>query len=158
MTYEVLIPYLGNLDLVHLYGVSRLTKSMLTPKDSKCIRFDVLFRMQSQWRVSDETAKLLQTAARFTDVLKIVREQTIIASFPDPRDIDYSGMTAWIEEPLRQWLDKLAALELPTGQEEMRPGIWITLEATASGYLENSTYENQYGDSCRLIGKCTWKD
>ena len=121
MTYEVLIPYLGNLDLVHLYGVSRLTKSMLTPKDSKCIRFDVLF--QSQRRVSDETsdetAKVLQTAARFTDVLKIVREQTIIDSFPDPRDIDYSGVTAWTEEPLRQWLDKLAALELPTGQESI---------------------------------------
>ena len=144
MTYEVLIPYLGNLDLVHLYGVSRLTKSMLTPKDSKCIRFDVLFRMQSVWRVSDEAAKLLQNAERFKDILKIVLKQTIIDSWPDPRDIDYTGVTDWTEGPLRQWLDKLAALELPTGQEEINSGLFG--KVTATDILED-----------KFVGKCALK-
>ena len=133
MTYAELIPYLNYLDLVQLYGVSRLTKSMLTPKDSRCIRFDVLFRMQSVWRVSDEAAKLLQNAERFKDILKIVLKQTIIDSWPDPSDIDYTGVTAWTEEPLRQWLDKLAALELPTGQGEIKDD-WANT-VTASGNI-----------------------
>ena len=89
--------------------------------------------MQSKWRVSDEAAKLLQTAARFTDVLKIVLSEHPIYSFPDPRDIDYTGVTAWTEEPLRQWLDKLAALELPTGQGEIKDD-WANT-VTASGNI-----------------------
>ena len=147
MTYTVLIPYLNSPDLVQLYGVSRLTKSMLTPKDSRCIRFDVLFRMQSKWRVTNEVAKLLYAAKRFECVLKIVKNEHPIYTFPLPdRDIDYRGVTDWTEGPLRQWLDKLAALELPTGQEEIEYSTGQRVKASGN-MLEN-----------RLVGKCTFKN
>ena len=101
--------------------------------------------MQNKWRVSDEASKLLQTAERFTDVLKIVLKQIIIDSWPDPRDIDYTGVSDWTEGPLRQWLDKLAALALPTGQEEITLPFGSRVTATGN-ILDN-----------RLVSTCNWE-
>ena len=72
-TYQELMPYLDNIDLVHFYQVSKRTKALLTPQDSKCIRFDVFFKDQNKrgW-MSDEAFKLLPQQERFTDVMKIV--------------------------------------------------------------------------------------
>ena len=78
--YSLLMPYLDNIDLVHFYKLSKLSKAVLTPQIrlfpcaapvSKCIRFDVLFKMQNR-DLPDEAFKLLPKQRHFRDVMRIV--------------------------------------------------------------------------------------
>ena len=46
MAISELLPFLDCADLVKLYRVNRYTKSLMTPSDPRCLRFDVLFSRQ----------------------------------------------------------------------------------------------------------------
>ena len=64
--------------------------------------------------------------------------------WPDPGDIDYSDVTKWTEFPLKEWLQKLAKINLPQGQSEIKDSDQDTM--TASGKM----FEG------RVVGPCVW--
>mmetsp|Transcript_22462 Transcript_22462/g.27685 ORF Transcript_22462/g.27685 Transcript_22462/m.27685 type:complete len:115 (+) Transcript_22462:37-381(+) len=46
MSISELLPYLDLQDLIELYKVNRYCKSLMTPSDPRCLRFEVLFQRQ----------------------------------------------------------------------------------------------------------------
>ena len=58
MTISELVPFLDFVDLANFYQLNKTCKAIMTPSNSKCLRFDVLFAQQKRdfaaenWRES----------------------------------------------------------------------------------------------------------
>jgi len=79
MTISELIPFFDFTELIKFYGLNRASKAVLTPNDSKCLRFDVLFGRWSigsrpaapSWR--EDLAAVLAETQSFGQVIKKMR-------------------------------------------------------------------------------------
>lgn len=80
MAISELLPFLDCADLVKLYRVNRYTKSLMTPSDPRCLRFDILFQRQSNAFAGAEAewleriCEVQQPQVRFSDVMRVVFE------------------------------------------------------------------------------------